>query len=80
MSVGLGLLKMSKIIVYHAEYGCDTGCCGHIIKSDDGGSSFCFQHPYGDDFKEFAKKLIAEKFGEEHVKDLDWENSAISDD
>lgn len=22
---------MAKVIVYHAYYGCDTGCCGHVV-------------------------------------------------
>lgn len=21
-----------KVIVYHSYYGCDTGCCGHIVE------------------------------------------------
>jgi hypothetical protein len=24
-----------RIIVYHRSYGCDTGCCGHVIAMAD---------------------------------------------
>jgi hypothetical protein len=68
-----------KITIYHNTYGCDTGCCGHIIEYD-GKRKFFFSHPYGEDHKEFAEDLIREEFGEEHVEDLDWENCIISDD
>jgi hypothetical protein len=68
-----------KIIVYHASYGCDTGCCGHVIEID-GKENFHFTHPYGKDFKEFAEEMVRDECGEEHVKDLDWENCIISDD
>ena len=42
---------MATVIVYHETYGCDTGCCGHVIKlsgcenPDDNHSSFEFDHP-----------------------------------
>lgn len=31
--------------VYHSDYGCDTGCCGHRIEFG-ANSSFVFTHPY----------------------------------
>lgn len=78
-----------KVIVYHASYGCETGCCGHIVKIDEdpaqyggtpaGRQKFEFTHPYGDDPRKFAEELVREVFGEEHVKDLDWENCEIVD-
>ena len=72
---------MTKFIVYHSSYGCDTGCCGHVVESDDGKQHrFDFSHPYGDDHYEFARDLLREKFGDEHVADLDWENCIISED
>lgn len=72
-----------KIIVSHAFYGCETGCCGHVIQIDgEQVGSFNFGHPWTgeDDFREWAEELIAEELGPEHVKDLDWENSVVIDD
>ena len=70
-----------KYIVYHSSYGCDTGCCGHVVEAEDEtGYRFSFSHPYGDDHLAFARDLVREEFGEEHVADLDWENCLISDD
>jgi hypothetical protein len=67
-----------KIIVYHSYLGCDTGCCGHRIECDKK-DYFTFDHPDGD-FYEFAKELLIERYGEEHIKDLDWENCKIQTD
>lgn len=74
-----------KIIVYHRGYGCESGCCGHAVRlQDDNGKeieeAFEFTHPYDGDAKEFAKKLVTEKFGEEHVADLDWENCVVTNE
>jgi hypothetical protein len=77
---------MAKIIVYHSYYGCETGCCGHVmdIELDDGsvqeGRHFQFIHPYGEDARKFAEDMVREEFGEEHVADLDWENCLINED
>jgi len=72
---------MTKYIVYHSYYGCDSGCCGHVVESDDEKQSrFSFVHPYGDDHYYFARDLIREQFGEEHVADLDWDNCIILED
>lgn len=68
-----------KVVVYHEGYGCETGCCGHVVKLEDGRNEFCFDH--GKDGEEpiaLAKRLVAETFGEEHCKDLDWGNCRIS--
>lgn len=72
----------------HGGYGCDTGCCGHWVEIEDGSQigSFEFGHPYGgrDDFRQWALELaqekVSEKFGADHVADLDWENSQVLDD
>ena len=77
---------MPKVIVYHGFYGCDTGCCGHVVEiHDDNGkilrNSFDFNHPdKKEEYLEFAKEVIRNNFGEEHIKDLDWENCEISTD
>ena len=67
-----------RVVVYHSYYGCDTGCCGHTVEID-GMAKFQFEHPYVDDFRAFAEKLVRETYGEEHVADLDWENCQIMD-
>lgn len=72
---------MAKVIVYHSGYGCESGCCGHTVEIEDGDSKFFFDHPYGEkDDLQWAKDLVKLAFGEEHVKDLDWDNCIISED
>lgn len=68
-----------RAVVYHAFYGCDTGCCGHIVELEQGQSEFRFSHPYGD-YRDYAESLVREVFGAEHVADLDWENCLVLED
>lgn len=70
-----------RVVVYHAYYGCDTGCCGHRIEvGDDESHKFAFDHCDDDeDPFEFAKRLVTEEYGVAHVADLDWANSEIWD-
>lgn len=75
-----------RISVYHESYGCGNRCCGHIIDVNDDDSAKVpsrFEHP-GDTEgcedetdREFAERLVRKEFGEEHVKDLDWEDCLI---
>jgi hypothetical protein len=79
-----------RVLVLHSTYGCDTGCCGHSIEVQeivDGRwetikQQFDFSHPWKarDDFKQWAEDLVRSEYGEDHVKDLDWENCFVSDD
>lgn len=70
-----------KVIVFHAYNNCESGCCGHTVKLDDGREKFMFGHPDdGEDPVEFAKALVTEAFGADHVADLDWANCRIVDD
>ena len=82
-----------KVLVFHRTFGCDTGCCGHavaffpdeFVPEDNydyfpNNDNFAFTHPYTEDHFEFAKKLVAQELGKEHVKDLDFENSFVCDD
>lgn len=78
---------MPRIIVYHARYSCDSGCCGHVIETpdldhrDDGyRHEFAFGHPYGEDHRQWAEEEVRRILGDEHVKDLDWENCRIQED
>lgn len=69
--------------VVHEYYGCDTGCCGHVVNGYDcdgkevWSSSFHFDHPYFGD-----KKVWAEAFAANELPGvpLDWDNSEVSDD
>lgn len=84
-----------RIVVFHTGYGCETGCCGHAIAfvpddwPEDGDrhphfmldqEQFFFRHPYGEDPLAFARKLVAEECGPEHVADLDWAHCLILED
>jgi len=69
-----------RVIVFHSSFGCDTGCCGHVVRLDNGCEKFRFVHPGSDDPRAFAEDLIRESFGEEHVRDLDWEHCCVTDD
>ena len=73
-----------KVIVVHEGYGCDTGCCGHAIyvNNERFRSEFEFGHADVDPKDKeamirWAKNFVREQMGEEHVKDLDWENCQI---
>lgn len=71
-----------RVVVLHGYYGCDTGCCGHWIElgeGDDKRERFRFGHPHGEDRLEWAKDLVRQEFGEEHVKDLDWDHCVIEE-
>ena len=71
----------SRIVVLHSGYGCDTGCCGHIIEvNGEEVGGFNFDHPWDEDHRKWAEQLIRKEFGDEHVADLDWENCIVSED
>lgn len=70
-----------RIVVLHTRYGCDTGCCGHIVEVDgEQVGSFTFSHPYGNETPDFVRELVTKECGEEHVKDIDWDNCIVSED
>lgn len=76
---------MGKVFVYHRMAGCDTGCCGHVVRvqNDDGTKAeerFTFAHPAFESAREFAEAAIKEEFGAEHLEDLAWEECEIIDD
>lgn len=74
------------VIVYHDTYGCDTGCCGHVIEIDGATERFEFNHPNwtreggAEDPRAFAERFVREEFGDEHVADLDWDACSIVND
>lgn len=75
---------MARVVVYHSGYGCETGCCGHVVSVDDKDvGRFSFSHPDSNseaDRLAYARELVASELGEEHVADLDWENCQVHDD
>ena len=81
----------TRVIVYHRMYGCDTGCCGHVVEiTDDTGaerSIFEFDHPHlytapdvGEETRRYIRELVTDTFGEEHCADIDWDNCHVSSD
>ncbi len=68
-----------RIVVLHGDFGCDTGCCGHAIEFDDGThEDFTFEHPdRGESDEDFVRRLVIERWGEEHCADIDFESCII---
>jgi hypothetical protein len=72
---------MYRVRVYHTTYGCDTGCCGHIVEITDGKdkfeTDFEFFHPdKGEDLKEWATRLAKKRIGKnfpECMDSIDWD-------
>ena len=74
---------MTRVVVLHSGYGCDTGCCGHVVELDGERVGFEFSHPYSDDegeIREFVRDLVTEQCGAEHVGDIDWDECIVLDD
>lgn len=72
---------MPRVIVVHEFYGCDSGCCGHVVEIDGKRvGSFAFDHPLGDDVRDFVRRVVTEKAGAKHVADIDFDNCIVVDD
>lgn len=74
-----------KAVIYHDYYGCDTGCCGHVIELEEDEQNmprrFSFDHPfYDEEFRKWAEQHLREEFGPDHTYNLDWENCLIISD
>jgi hypothetical protein len=69
-----------RITVVHAGYGCDSGCCGHVLVIDGIEDRFQFLHPYGEDPRAWAEAFLRDQLGDEHVSDLDWAHCDVRDD
>jgi hypothetical protein len=72
---------MPRILVLHEYYGCDTGCCGHVVEIDGEARPFHFAHPESDDGHElrlFAEELVRDEGCD--PKDIDWDNCLVLDD
>ena len=76
---------MTRAIVFHGSYGCESGCCGHIVElEDEQGNTlehtFEMDHPYEEDRATFIRRIVTEAFGEEHVADIAWDDCIVVDD
>lgn len=71
-------MAKKRIVVFHGMYGCETGCCGHVVEIAGSRDDFGFDHPeYGETDEAFARRLVTEKWGEEHCEDIDFEKCVI---
>lgn len=72
--------EIVSAVVEHTYYGCDTGCCGHAVWSQDAAGNTCgrefeFVHPGShEDFRTWATSLAGEHFP---GIPLDWEESGV---
>ena len=74
--------------VYHAGYGCDTGCCGHVFEltKPDGTTveRFEFDHPYTDAAGvaawalTMAREVVADRWPE-CADSIDWSTIDVSE-
>lgn len=75
-----------KVRVYHTGYGCDSGCCGHVVEMEDGRTHFEFTHPDTDDpdqRKEWARDLAETVIRKEWPKCIDsiaWDSLEVDDE
>ncbi len=79
----------ARVRVYHSRYGCDSGCCGHVVEvtRPDGTKcdAFEFDHPdvefRGGDASAWAialaKDVIASRWPE-CVDTIDWSTADVS--
>lgn len=71
-----------KIRVYHSYYGCETGCCGHIVELEEKPAKFEFTHPYGEDKLIFARELAESVIKENYpecLDSIDWDSLTIDE-
>ncbi len=67
-----------RVVVEHRSYGCDTGCCGHVVLVDDEQvGRFDFMHGGEDDPVGYARDVCEHELGAEHCADLDWANCVL---
>ena len=67
-----------KIRVLHTYYGCETGCCGHILEVDDEEleGSFEFGHPTD---RDELRDYILEHIPKECHDSIDWPSIEVDD-
>ncbi len=70
-----------KLLIMHSSYGCDSGCCGHRVETEDGDPrKFSFEFTHANGQSDGDKRALAiEMVGEENLADVDFERSEIYD-
>ena len=69
----------AKIVVYHSIE--DAGSCGHVVKREhDDRISIHLTHPYGEDHRVFAERLVRHTYGAAYIADIAWDECEVSDD
>jgi hypothetical protein len=75
---------MARIIVVHSTFGCESGCCGHVVKVDGtkvGGFSHSHPSATSDEaISEYVRNLVTEACGADHVADIDFDHCLVVDD
>lgn len=66
-----------KIRVLHAYYGCESGCCGHMLEVDDetvGGSWTFFHAPdeAGPEREQWIRDYVLKHLPKECHDSIDW--------
>jgi hypothetical protein len=73
-----------RVLVLHQSYGCESGCCGHIVEVDGREvGRLDFGHPRGrtpDAIREYVIRRVTEACGADHVADIDWDHCVVLDD
>ena len=66
--------------VLHAYYGCDTGCCGHMVEVDGEtvSGSFDFGH-YSKDDEEALREYVLQHVPKECHDSIDWDTLKIEE-
>jgi len=59
--------KPAYSYIVHDSYGCESGCCGHVLYLCDKDnnileSKFEFSHPYGEDYNTYAESMCKGKW------------------
>jgi hypothetical protein len=79
----IGPPKPYRVRVYHRDYGCDTGCCGHVVElADPSGHKkrqFEFVHNYDNkrSMRAWAEKLVRDVVSAgwpQCLDSIDWDS------
>jgi hypothetical protein len=69
---------MMRIRVLHAYYGCDTGCCGHIVEVDDEELDGSFEFIHFDGAKDpDVREFVLRHVPKECHDSIDWESIEV---